>query len=329
MASVDPSQVPALVASNGVPVMMESYEAVPQVAPRICEVITTDGSIYGDKESVLTGLGRPDETPDGARVKSDTFQDAYTWQIRIPKWTKSVRLPRRLLNAADGQQQAIRVIERAGRAWGQSYAYEKETRVAAVFENGTLAAGHLATFDGSFPNNADPYPKFIYDGKPFFAASGNGHVLAGSDATPFNLIASAALSSTTLQTALTAIRDTNAIDERGQKILIVPDVIVVPTGLEYSARQLLSSVNLPGSANNDVNPIAGMLEPIVWRFLSTAAAWYVGQSRMGVRVYDSGAPVLESYYDADTQEVVVSATMYHGVGVTNWRYWFANNKATS
>jgi hypothetical protein len=330
MSSVDVSQVPELVANDGYPVMFQSYESLPQVAPMICEMVTEfDPAMYGDKGSVLVGFGPPKKTRDGEEIQADTFESAYTWYCAIDRLTRRLDIPKRLLDSADGKAKVGNMIAEAAKRWGVSFAQEKEQRVADLFQKGTLAAGHQPTFDGSFPNNADPSPKFIYDGKPFFAASGNGHVLAANSATPYNLTVSLALSSTNLQTVLTTMRDTNAIDDRGQKVVIQPRDLIVPPGLEYTAKSLISSTNVPGSANNDVNVLQGILRPITWRFLTDDAdAWFVGAG-MGVRVYDSGAPQLETGYDPKTQVMTVTATSYHGRTVTDWRGYYAANKATS
>jgi hypothetical protein len=330
MPSVSVSQVPQLVANDGYPVMFQSYEDLPQVAPLICEMVTEfEPSMYGDKGSVIVGFGPPKVTRDGAEIEADTFESAYTWYCVIDRLTRRLDIPKRLMDASDGAAKVGNMVAEAGKRWGVSFAQEKEQRVADLFQKGTLSAGHIATFNGTFPNNADPYPKYIYDGKPFFAATGNGHVLAANSATPFNLVVSAALSSTTLQTTLTAMRDTNAIDDRGQKIVIQPKHLIVPPGLEYTAKTLVNSTNVPGSTNNDVNTLQGILQPITWRFLTDDTdAWFVGAGQ-GVRVYDSGPPQFETDYDVKTQTMVVTATSYHGRVVTDWRGYFANNKATS
>ena len=65
-----------------------------------------------------------------------------------------------------------------------------------------------------------------------------------------------------------------------------------------------------------------------WKASGRNDAWFVGAGT-GVRVYDSGAPQLETDYDVKTQTMVVTATSYHGRVVTDWRGYFANNKATS
>lgn len=327
--SVDVTQVPQLVANDGYPVMFQAYDAVEQVAPRICEVVPTDGSLYGEKGSVIVGLGRPKPTRDGAEIEADTFKSAYTWYGRIERLTRRIDIPKRMLDAVDARAKVGGMIAQAAKAWGTSFAQEKEQRAADFFQKGTLAAGDVTIFDGSFPGEADPYPKFIYDGKPLFAATGNGHVLAANSATPYNLTATLALSSANLQTVLTTMRDTNAVDDRGQKVMVRPRDLIVPPGLEFTAKNILNSALVPGSANNDVNVVQGMLNPVVWRYLTDDSdAWFVGSGE-GIRIYDSGEPQLEMEYEVKTQTMHVVAYSYHGIVCTDWRGYYAANKATS
>jgi hypothetical protein len=327
--SVDVTQVEALVANDGYPVMFQSYDAIEQVAPRICEVVPTDGSDYGHKGSVIVGLGRPKVTRDGQEIEADTFKTAFTWYGRIDRLTRRLDIPKRLLDAVDARAKIGGMVAQAAKAWGTSFAQEKEQRAADFFQKGTLSAGDVTVFDGSFPGEADPNPKYIYDGKPLFAATGNGHVLAANTATPFNLTVSLALSSTNLQTVLTTMRDTNAVDDRGQKVMIRPRDLIVPPGLEFTAKNILNSALVPGSGNNDINVVQGMLNPVVWRFLTDDTdAWYVGTGE-GIRIYDSGEPQIEVQYDAKTQTMYVIAYSYHGIVCTDWRGYYAANKATS
>ena len=329
MSSVDVSQVPALIAQDLFPVMFQTYEAQPQVAPQICEMMPTDGSMYGTKGTVIGGLGAPKIVLDGEEINADTFNQAYTWQCKIVRLARRVDIPKRMMDGSDAAAKVGSLLAQHGKSWGQSFAQTKEERVAAVFQRGTIAAGDKSVFDGSFPDNADPNIGFIFDGKPFFAATGNGHVLSANSATPFNLTAALALDSTGLQTVLTAMRTTNAIDDRGQKVMIMPKLLVVPPGLEYTAKTLLNSALVPESANNGINTLQGMLAPVVWRYLTDDTdAWFVGTGE-GVRVYDSGAPEIETQYDAKSQVLSVVAYSYHGVAVTDWRGWYAANKATS
>ena len=83
----------------------------------------------------------------------------------------------------------------------------------------------------------------------------------------------AALSATTLQTALIALlKMTNSA---GKRLGVQGKYLLVPPDLFYTARVLLESANLPGGNNNDVNPVKGALEPISVPSFTDNNNWYV------------------------------------------------------
>ena len=331
MSSVDISQVKELVDNNGYPVMFQRYDAVQRIYPQVVEVLDcpVDGSMYGDKGTVLTGLGDLRKRTDGEEAQADTFESAYTWFMKIDEWGRKLEIPERMLAAANASGQIASMITEFTAQWGERAATLKDQIVADFFQKGTLSAGD-AIFDGSFTNNPATYRKFIYDGKPWFAASGNGHPLAGSSTTCVNLTVSNALTIDNIQTVYNTMTTTNAINDRGEKVTVMPNVIMVPPALQFTLTKLLGTELLPGTAQNDVNPVRGLFRPVVNRYLTDDTdAWWMGAAGMGIRVRDSGVPRILTYRDEKKHCIVVEPQTFFGVAVTDWRFWYANNKATS
>lgn len=112
----------------------------------------------------------------------------------------------------------------------------------------------------------------------FTANSGAGSAMADTynvfDATNHQGNAgTAALSATTLQTALIALlKMTNSA---GKRLGLVGRYLLTPPDLFFTARTILESVNVPGSANNDVNPVRGALTPISVPNWTDTNNWYV------------------------------------------------------
>lgn len=332
MSSVDITQAPAIVARDGYPVMFQEYAAQPVVYPEICEVRDADFGMLGDKGSVISGVGHMKKVRDGEEIPADTIKGTRTWRCAIHRYGSRLDIPRRMLQASDASAKIPNMVAEFARQWGRRSPAMKEEIVADIFQKGTLSAGSVTVFDGSYPNEADANIGFIYDGKPFFAATGNGHPLLAGTSTPFNLTAALVLSSTNLQTVLTAMRTTNAIDDRELKIQVMPRKLLVPPDLEYSAKALINSVLVPGSANNDANVVQGILDVVPWRYLTDDTdAWWVGATGQGggVRVYDSGVPIIETAIDPRTKDLVVTAEFVFGAVVTDWRQWYCANKAIS
>jgi hypothetical protein len=274
---MDISQLPELVDKSGYPLMMEQYESQPLVYSRICDVrpVSPDES-YGTKGSVIVGGGRLLEREDGQEIEASEFRSGPTWYCKIKPFSRRIDLPKRMLEASDAVGRIQNLVGEAAAEFGRVAALQKDEYIADMLQQGTLTAGNRTYFDGSFPNNADPNPLFIYDGLPFFDTA---HTQTIGGNTFSNHDASNALTDANLQTAKTRMRSTN-----------------------------------------------------VWDFLDDAAsasAWWLCEAGRGLRVYDSGAPVIETSYDPLKKCHFVTFEFLFGAVVTNWRYWYNANKAAA
>ena len=83
-----------------------------------------------------------------------------------------------------------------------------------------------------------------------------------------------ALAEPSLTAAVTAMR--RQTDDKGKKIYVKPKYLVVPPELEWTARKLLQSAQVPGTANNDANVLRDVgLEPLICDWLPDTNDWYV------------------------------------------------------
>jgi hypothetical protein len=151
------------------------------------------------------------------------------------------------------------ILSRAGDWLAFSARYVEEGRAANPFNNGfTATTGELAP-----------------DGLSLFNAS---HVLKGGGGTWKNRPSTDAdLSAASLQQALIDWQ-TDQRDEAGHLAMPVNDLILlVPPALEFLADRLLNSVGLPGSSDNDRNPIKSRRSwtIIVNPRLTDTDAWFV------------------------------------------------------
>lgn len=65
------------------------------------------------------------------------------------------------------------------------------------------------------------------------------------------------------------------IDETGNKIQMNPKLLVVPAALEFTAEKIAKSIQLPGTNNNDINPMRGRFQVIVMDYLTDPTAWFL------------------------------------------------------
>jgi hypothetical protein len=125
-----------------------------------------------------------------------------------------------------------------------------------------------ALFNNGFTTEQSP------DGVALFSAS---HVLKGGGGARNILSTAADLSATSLQQALVDWQNQTKV-EAGQLVAPATDLILfVPPDLEFTADRILNSTLLPGSADNDRNPIKARRNwtIIVSPYLTDSDAWFL------------------------------------------------------
>ncbi|HET8846748.1 MAG TPA: Mu-like prophage major head subunit gpT family protein, partial [Ktedonobacteraceae bacterium] len=99
----------------------------------------------------------------------------------------------------------------------------------------------------------------------------DGNALFTSGA-PHNNLGASALSSASMQAGVTTMREQTNFS--GKRLGIKPSYLIVPPELEWTAMVATKSAGLPGSPNNDINPMLGYVTPIVSPQLSNTSQWY-------------------------------------------------------
>jgi hypothetical protein len=125
-----------------------------------------------------------------------------------------------------------------------------------------------ALFNNGFTTELSP------DGVALFS---DAHVLKGGGSARNELATSADLSATSLQQALVDWQTQTKV-EAGQLVAPATDLVLfVPPTLEFTADRILNSTLLPGSADNDRNPIKARRNwtIIVSPYLTDEDAWFL------------------------------------------------------
>lgn len=102
----------------------------------------------------------------------------------------------------------------------------------------------------------------IYDGNALFTSGA-----------PHSNLGSSALSSAAMQTGVTAMREQTNF--AGKRLGLRPRFLIVPPELEWTAVVITRSAGLPGSNNNDINPLMGFCTPIVSPQLTNTTQWFL------------------------------------------------------
>ncbi len=137
----------------------------------------------------------------------------------------------------------------------------------------------------------------------------------------------ASLSEASLEQAVIDIQ--NFKDNRGQLIMAIPDKLVLPLNLQFTAERILKSPLRSGTADNDINAIKNMaLLPggvIVDPYLTSTTNWFVRTNQPGLNFMNRKDIQLSNDNDFDTNNMKVKGLMRISAGFSDWRAVYAVN----
>lgn len=197
------------------------------------------------------------------------------------------------------------ILQKAGDWLAFSARYVEEGRAAGPFNNG-------------FSGGTEQSP----DGVALFATN---HVLAGGGGAKNTLSTAADLSAASLVQALIDLQ-TDTKDEAGHLAMPIQNyILLVPPALEFLAERLVRSVSLPGSADNDLNPIKSRRtwSIVVNPRLTDTDAWFVIAGDKGMHAltfYKRVPPTLDPMMiDPQTKDRIFSIRHRFSVGAWAWQ----------
>jgi len=305
----------------------ENYATFNPVYPMLFDVKKSDTGTEFETSGI--GLGKLTERGQSEPITYDNLKEGYQTQIKMREFSSAFKISSKMQQ--DTPENKIRDFARSvAMEWAQSVINTKEDFAAKFFNNGGLTAGH-DVFDNTDELYTDPTGKLCYDGKPFFNLSGNNRSAKGHATTYYNGLGSA-LDGTTIQTAYTLMTSTNNRNERGDKVMINPNIVLIPPALKFTAETILNSTALITGINGtlgNANTNQNLLTPIEWQYLTDVDAWFIGEARKGLVWYDRTMPEIRTWIDESTRDIHYSISLRFGAGVKNWRYWVGSNFATS
>ncbi len=304
---------------------MEQYDQLTAVYPQLFDVRTLT-SAY-DQTTAGIGLGQLSERNEGDDIIASNPLEGFTVIGKARTFSDSFFLAQEFVEDTDPQKMANAMSDFAA-TWAQGVVNSKENFASNFFNKGGFTAGHDV-----FNNNIsgvvnDPENDLIYTGKPFFALTGNNHT-AKDGSTYFNSGGVLSLTSTNLKTGYNRMTISNAFSERGEKIMLRPDVLLHPPNLRFTAKTILESDAVVGSANNDINDVQALVQPLEWNYLTDTDGWFLGHKQKGLRFLERKAPVIDFYQDEVSKKFYATIDARWGGVVTDWRFWYAANISTS
>jgi phage major head subunit gpT-like protein len=217
-------------------------------------------------------------------ISSTKSSETYPWLGGVPKMTewKDERVPQGMLEhnftIANRDFEASIAVDRNAiedDQYGQIEIRVRELATEAVRFFDELAftlIGQGTATSGTAGTIYEGVTLSCYDSKAFFATNHS----EGDSGTQSNR-GSTAIGAGALQTAITAMKKLK--NDKGKPAYIRPNLLVVPTDLEWTAKELLNSQYYPEEGTTTtklaVNVLKGSLDLLVNVYLTDTNNWYL------------------------------------------------------
>ena len=281
-----------------------SYKKIPEEHAPMFEILTSRKS--AEEEVYMSGMGGAPVKPEGSAVQFDDIQQAWSAKYVHDTIAVGFGVTKEALDddLYDG-------ISRAkAQELGSAMADTKQVRAAAIFNNG---------FNPAFAGG---------DGTPLFA---DDHPLSGGGT--YSNKMSADLSEAALEEALLRISKTT--NDRGLLITNMPELIVIPSELEYRLERILKSPlsTTLGPSNqtnvNDINAIQSLGKfskgAHVNRRLTDPDAWFIRCSiPNGTKMFVREKLQASTDTDFSTDNMLFKFRERYSFGWTDFRQWFGS-----
>ena len=239
----------------------------------------------------IAPLGRFKQTPEGEQAQGDTFTELGLKTYKAVKFALEIAITEEMIDDAQGDliERHVRALARAG----------IETQIADAWDFLDNAFGNSQSYDGaSLISNSHPTP-------------------IGNQS---NLLTAADLDISSLKDADQTMR--KFTDDRGKRLMITPETLVVATENRHNAIELVKSPFLPGGANNNVNSVDQFMvseSP----YLSDQDAWFLkvapNSPMNGLNIKDR-QPITRELHDDPRAGVIYYVSKYRqAIGADEWR----------
>ena len=217
------------------------------------EIYDTESSERAFEEEVmLSGFGSAPVKTEGTAVSFDDAQEAYTARYTM----ETIALAFSITEEAIEDNLYDRLASRYTKALARSMSNTKQVKGAATLNN---------AFDSNFVGG---------DGLELCSTA---HVLVNGNTWRNEPSTAADLNETSLENGLIDVA--GYVDERGLRVSVRGQKLIIPAALQFVADRLLESTLRPGNADNDINATRnmGMLPQgyTVNHYLTDTDAWFM------------------------------------------------------
>lgn len=269
------------------------FNQIPSMLPDLYNMQTSDKP--EEKDSAVGGFA--DFTEFTGTVSYDEVYQQYDKTYSFTEYVRGFKIQRRL---ADDDLYGI---------------MNKKPMGLAVAARRTREKNGAATFNNSFTSTT---------------GTGDGSSLVASDHSSLtpgvadqSNTGTSALSATAVESNRTSMVDFR--DSEGEKISVIPDLLLVPRNLEQTAWEIIASRGKVETANNNANFHFGKYKLAVWDFLTDSNNWWSIDSNlmnMFLLWFDRIPLEFARDKDFDTYLAKYSSYMRYTQGFSDWRWIF-------
>jgi|SRR5215831_13972845 len=282
-------------------IIFEDLQAQPEEYSQVFNVGPSSRAY--EEQVLIAGLGAVPTKPEGEVMKLDEPIQGGTWRLTHQSYALGFQVTREMYS--DDQYGKISQV---ANDFSASIKQTVEATAANVLNNGFTATTGTLTIDGvTLFNKTHPLL--------------NGKTYSNECASDISLSVSGLQEIVTLAERM--------VNERGLVKRIIPQHLVIPPELQYTAGEILNSAYKPASGNNDVNVMQGRLEPAINHYLTSLTAWFVLSEKSShyLKFFWREQPSFESQDDFFTKGLNFSTFFRFSTGAWYWHGAFGSKGA--
>lgn len=247
----------------------------------------------------VAGIGMLTEKEEGEPLTYEDFVDGYDVEYIHKTFAKGIRATEEMI-----EDELYGVMKGRAKALANATRYRMEYDHASLF------------------NNADATT--IFTGGDGVALLSDSHPLIAVPGTTKDNKVSSSLSQSAIEDAVVHFK--RMVNDRNLLVAMEPETLLIPPELEFDAIEILKSTGKSGTANNDVNAVAGRLKIVTWDFLTASDCWFVlAGKRYGAPIsFKRKGVSFGRDGDFDTGDLKMKARVRYSYGFSDWRWCYGN-----
>lgn len=237
------------------------------------------------------------------RVQYDDRNKGYLTRITHAEFAKGFIVARKLVD-----DNLTQIPMNDATELGDAAFRKREKSAANLFNNAFTGSG----------TDEDGFAIAMADGK---ALCDDAHPFSPADSTSQDNKGTSALTKDNVATTRRLMMA--FVDDRGDKLNVMPDRLLVPPELEDDALVIVRSALDPTSANNAINPQSGRFSVETWHYLTDANNWFMidsGRRGRDLLWYERIPVEFDKEADFDTIQAKFRAYMRYSRGARDYRW---------